>query len=409
MKVLYFHQHFTTPAGSGGTRSYEMASALVARGHEVTIVCGSRTNANTGVSGPYRNGVREGDVDGITVVELHLPYSNYLGFIKRTYIFIIFALRSILIAMKRKYDLVFASSTPLTAGIPGIVASIFRRKPFVFEVRDLWPELPREMGVIKNSLVLTVMGLLEYASYHSAIACIGLAPGIVKGICRCNISEENVALIPNGCDTDLFKPVANCKRTLNGITDKDFVAVFTGAHGRANGLDAVINTAKVLLKRGVTNIKILFIGDGKEKPGLIKRSSEEGLSTICIFLPYMPKSELSLTMNMVDAGLQVLANVPVFYNGTSPNKFFDYLSAGLPVINNYPGWLASIIDKYECGIAVPPDNPEAFADALVFLSSNTEVKEKMGQNARQLALTEFSRKRLGEQFVSFLEKYGPGR
>ena len=129
-------------------------------------MCGSYSAADTGLDSPYVRGRREGIVDGIRVIELELPYSNNDGFMRRSGQFLKFAFRSVGIAMRERYDLVFATTTPLTAGIPGIAARWFRRKPFVFEVRDLWPELPREMGVIKNPFVLMAMGWLEWLSYH---------------------------------------------------------------------------------------------------------------------------------------------------------------------------------------------------------------------------------------------------
>jgi len=206
MRVLYFHQHFSTPFGSTGTRSYEMAQRLIARGHAVTMVCGSGQMASSGLEGEPVDGMRRGGVDGIDVIELCLPYSNYDSFPKRAWIFFLYAWRSAKLALRLDYDLLFATSTPLTAGIPGIVMKLFRKKSFVFEVRDLWPELPREMGVITNPLILKAMDILEWLSYHSADACIGLSPGIVRGIIRRNIPASRAIMIPNGCDLELFKP-----------------------------------------------------------------------------------------------------------------------------------------------------------------------------------------------------------
>src|SRR5690606_29149495 len=195
MRVLYFHQHFTTPKGASGIRSYAMARRLIEEGHQVTMVCGSPERADTGLSGPFRRGMRTGIVDGIEVIEFDLKYSNADSFVRRTITFLRFAFRSIGIALTRDYDLVFATSTPLTAGIPGIFARWLRRKPFVFEVRDLWPELPRAMGVITNPIILGLMSLLEWACYHSAHRLIGLSPGIVAGIERRGIDRQRIALI----------------------------------------------------------------------------------------------------------------------------------------------------------------------------------------------------------------------
>ena len=403
MQVLYFHQHFSTPEGSTGTRSYEMAQRLIARGHTVTMVCGSGQMANSGLTGKPVQGRRQGIVDGINVIELMLPYSNYDTFFRRSWIFFLFAWRSVGLALLLKYDLLFATSTPLTASIPGVFASIFRRKPFVFEVRDLWPELPREMGVIKNPVVLWAMNVLEWVSYHSAKGCVGLSPGIVHGIARRGIDPGKIAMIPNGCDLELFDPEKNETLRPDGVVDRDFCAVFTGAHGMANGLDAILDVAAVLRKKNRSDIKLIFIGDGKKKPTLMKRAQSEGLDN-CLFMEPVPKSKLSSYLRGADAGLMILANVPAFYFGTSPNKFFDYIAIGLPVVNNYPGWLAEMLCEYEIGVVVPPEDPSAFAEALERMADNRELCRQMGKNGRILAEQRFNRTDLGNQWVDFLEK-----
>ena len=161
MKLLYFHQHFSTPQGSTGTRSYEMALRCLKEGHEVVMVCGSYSGGNTGLTNSFKWGRRSGIVDEIKIIEFNLSYSNKDGFIKRAFLFLLFALRSVGIALTHKYDILFATTTPLTAGIPGIFARWVRGKTFVFEVRDLWPELPKAMGVITNPIILSLMSFLE--------------------------------------------------------------------------------------------------------------------------------------------------------------------------------------------------------------------------------------------------------
>lgn len=403
MKVLYFHQHFSTPDGSTGTRSYEMARHLRRRGHAVTMVCGSYGGGRSGLSGPFEYGRRSGTVDGVRVIEFELPYSNHDGFLRRSLTFLKFALRSIGLTFTERYDLIFATSTPLTAGIPGIVARALRRKPFVFEVRDLWPELPREMGVITNPLVLKAMDILEWTSYHAANACIGLSPGIRQGIMRRGISGSRVAMIPNGCDLELFDPETVEEKRPFEAAGNDLVTVFTGAHGMANGLDALVDVAAELKVRGREDIKLVMIGDGKLKPALKKRAGEEGLDN-CIFMDPVPKRKLASLVKGADVGLMLLANVPAFYYGTSPNKFFDYISMGLPVLNNYPGWLADMIGEHDCGMAVSPENPAVFADALEFMADHPADVQTMGSNARFLAEQQFDRRELADRFVDWLEK-----
>lgn len=400
MKVLYFHQHFVTPHGAGAIRSYAMARKLIERGHQVTMVCGSFTGGNTGLSGPYINGVRRGCVDGIDVVEFDLAYSNHDGLLKRSWTFLKFALRSVMLAMREPYDLVFATTTPLTAGIPGIVARWLRGKTFVFEVRDLWPELPRAMGVIRNPVVLWAMGVLEWASYRSAHALIGLSPGIVEGIMHQGVPRERIALVPNGCDLDLFAQDALPWRP-EGVAPTDLMAVFAGTHGMANGLDAVLDAAVELKRRGREDIKLVLIGNGKLKSALQARAAREVLDNV-VFHDPVNKTRLASLMSATDLGLQVLANVPAFYFGTSPNKFFDYIAAGLPVLNNYPGWLAGMINENSCGFAVIPDNAAAFADALESAAADRNALKEMGERSRKLAQDQFDRLLLADRWVDWV-------
>jgi glycosyltransferase involved in cell wall biosynthesis len=406
MKVLYFCQYFSTRQGSWYGRPYEFSQRLIERGHEVTMVCGSNTRSGTGLDQPFRRGRREGACDGIRVVEFDLNYSNYDSVTTRSWKFAKYALRGITFALRENYDLIFCTSTPLTAGLPGIAASMLRRKPFVFEVRDLWPELPKAMGMT-NPVLLGAMSVLEWASYRSAKACIGLAPGIVEGIRARGVDESSTIMIPNGCDLELFRPEEGGRPSVDGIPDHHFVAVFAGAHGQANGLDAVLDAAAVLRARGRGDITLLMVGDGKFKPALQERARTEGLDNV-VFKDIMPKPELSKVMQRADAGLMVLANIEAFYHGTSPNKFFDYISNGLAVVNNYPGWLAGLIREHEAGIAVPPEDPAAFADALMRLADDRDGAKRMGRKARALAEARFSRRDLADRFVDCLERVQAG-
>lgn len=400
MKIIYFHQYFSTPKGSTGIRSYAMAKALIENGHSVTMVCGSSKNGGTGLTNPYTDGVRRGVVDGINVIEFNISASNTMPFHQRAINFLQFALKSIKVALKEDYDIIFATTTPLTASLPGIAAKWLRRKPFIFEVRDLWPELPKAMGVIKNPVVLFLMSILEWVSYHSADRLIGLSPGIVDGILKRGISKDKVTMIPNGCDLEIFSQKHKGWRPAS-VGKNDLMAIFTGTHGIANGLDAVVDAAAELQKRNRQDIKLILVGNGMKKDSLMKRAKELGLSNL-IFLDAVDKLKLAELMSEADIGLQILANVPAFYYGTSPNKFFDYIASGLPVLNNYPGWLAELIQSENAGFVVEPQSPSDFADALEEAESNREALKQMGKNAQSLARRDFDRANLAQKFSNWV-------
>jgi len=402
MKILYFHQHFSTPQGATGIRSFEMAKKLLAHGHQVTMVCGSYSGGNTGLTAPFINGQRRGIVENIEVIEFELDYSNSQTFLQRTAAFMRFAYRSIRLALTKDYDIAFATSTPLTAALPGIIARWVRKKHFILEVRDLWPGLPKAMGVIKNPIVLSLLAALEWLAYKSAHGHIGLSPGITQGIEKHLASNKKVVTIPNGCDLDIFATQQEAWQP-EGIKETDFVAVFSGTHGQANGLDKLLDAAQVLKRNDSDGIKIVLIGQGKLKEELKQRAKIEQLDNI-VFLPPVSKTKLSALMQRANVGLQILANIPAFYYGTSPNKFFDYIAAGLPVICNYPGWLAELISQHQCGIAVPADDAEKLAGALIHLSENRELLPIMSDNALTLAKSQFDRQQLTEQQVSYIEE-----
>lgn len=402
MRILYLHQYFTLPTQAGGTRSYEMARQLIEHGHQVTMVCGLEGNAKIDLAPTQNENIRRGMVDGIDVIQISVPYSNNMGLVARAKSFCSFAWQSTKFALKEDYDVLFATSTPLTAGIPGIVMKLLgRRKKFIFEVRDLWPELPKALGMT-NPFWIGCMSILEWLSYHLADGCIGLSPGICEGIQKRSQKNKPIAMVPNGCDLDIFNPSLKEPLNLEGIETNDKVAIFTGAHGIANGLDAVLDMAKILKERGRQDIKIAFIGKGKMKQHLVNRVKDENLCN-CIFYDPIPKVLLAKIVASATVGLMVLKNVPAFYYGTSPNKFFDYIASGLPIINNYPGWLAGMIKENKCGVVVEPDNAEAFADALIDMVDHAPLAE-YSKNARALAEKEFDRSLLGDRFVKFFEE-----
>jgi len=394
MKIVYIHQHFGTRKDSSGTRSYEFARRLIDRGHEVVMICATRDSSPAASSN--ESGFSEEVIDGIRVIRSSIRYSTKLSIGQRVSSFTKFALSTIKkVKAEKNVDLVFATSTPLTVAIPGVLGAKYHKVPFMLEIRDLWPELPKALGV-RNPFLLFPMKQLELWAYRNAQRIIALAPGIKAGIAQTGYPEDKIALIPNSADIDVFKPAVTSN------TSKSIKLMFTGAHGIANGLDAVINAAKVLQDRGESGIQFLFIGSGATKAKLIERTKELSLLNVMFYNP-VPKIELARVLSDADVGMMILKNVPAFYDGTSPNKYFDYIASGLPVLVNYPGWLKEMIEREGCGIYVPPDDPTAFADAVVRLRDNPEERIAMGLRSRALAVRDYARDDLAERFIEVLE------
>jgi glycosyltransferase involved in cell wall biosynthesis len=402
MHVIYIHQHFATKAGATGTRSYEWSQRLIRAGHRVTMICGEY--APGGLRGGESGGVVEHDVDGIRVLQIPEYYGNEMGFVQRAMSFGRFARAATRLIRTLQGDLVYATSTPLTVGIPGMKGARHLRVPFVFEVRDVWPEMLISSGLLKNPLLIWYGRHLERKIYRASRHIVALSPGIRDSIARTGYPAERISMIPNASDTDLFKPD---RRPLDDDSrfgpPGSFRVTFTGAHGFLNGLDAVLDAAAELRRRGEQGIQFVFIGTGRQRDHLMERSRREGLEAMCSWVGALPKTELIEVLPRMDVGLMVLINAPVMHYGTSPNKFFDYIACGLPVVNNYPGWLAGLIAEHNCGIAVPPGDAATFAEAIVRLRDHPAERAEMSRHARTLAEQEFSREKLGAQFVSTLE------
>jgi len=402
MHVAYIHQHFATRKSASGTRSYELSQCLIRAGHRVSMICGFSDATRDLATGAER--VERSDVDGIDVHCITEDYSNSMGFYRRIQSFLNFAGTARKVVAGLDADIVYATSTPLTVGIPGVRGARKLKAPFVFEVRDLWPELPIAMGVVKNPLLIFAARRLERWIYRNARHIVALSPGMKDGIAATGYPADEITMIPNSCDLDLFAPSNEPLDDERFGPPADFRLVFCGAHGLANGLDAVLDAAAEIKRRGVRGLRFVFIGLGRERDRLMTRARDEGTDGLTTWIPFIPKTELARVLPRLDVGMMILKNVPQFYYGTSPNKFFDYIASGIPVLNNYPGWVADMIDENRCGVVVPPEDPKAFADAAIRLMEDRPGCRDMGARGRALAERDFDRIHLGARLVEVLER-----
>jgi glycosyltransferase involved in cell wall biosynthesis len=405
MDVLYFHQYFATRRRSTATRSYELARRLVERGHSVTIVSRDTRMLESGRDGrPAGRVVARERVDGIDVLYLNIPYANRFATPVRLASFTAFTVAaSVAGALHRRPDVVFASSTPLTIGIAGLLTARAKRVPFVFEIRDLWPAVPVALGALKSGAAIGTAEWLERRLYQGAKRIVVLSEGSREELQRRGIPDEKLVFIPNAADLDVFEPgmVDDGFRTRHGLEGR-FVALYSGAMGRANGLDQLVDAAEALRRWGDTRVTIVALGDGGERPRLEERAEELGLDNLR-FLPPVPKEELAGIVGAADVTLTIFAPHPILETN-SPNKFFDSLAAGKPVVVNLGGWLRSLVEEHEAGVWVPGGNAEALAGALSALAANPERVEQMGRNARALAEREFGRAEMADRLARTLEE-----
>jgi glycosyltransferase involved in cell wall biosynthesis len=403
VRILYLHQHFSTPGGATATRSFAMAEALAARGHAVTIACGQYAGAVTGLAGGFRRGRRTGPVAGFRVVEFAIPCGNHQRMAARAAAFLRFAARATALALAGRWDVLVASSTPLSVALPALAAHRLRRLPFVFEIRDPWPELPRAMG-IGSPPAWAAMDRLADAACRRAAAVVALSDGMAETALAHGAAPATVRVLPNGSDLGLFGPQVAPWRPL-GLAPDAVLAVYAGAHGPANGLDQLLRAA-ALLRAGGAPLVLLLAGDGAEKPRLMAAAA--GLDNIR-FLDPLPKPRLAGLLAGSQIGVQCLAAVPAFAEWTAPNKLMDYLAAGLPVVANLGGRAARLLagdGLGACGIATPPGDAAALAAALAALAADPARRAAMGRAGRAQAEQRWDRRALARQFCDVVEAAG---
>lgn len=396
MKIIYIHQYFNTPNDPGGTRSYWISKELIKRGHQVVMICSTNKN---------HPDEKMEMIDGIEVHYVKNDYSNYMSKVQKIRSFVGFVKKSIKEASKvNDADIVFATSTPLTVGAVALKLKKSKGYKYVFEVRDLWPEFPIQIGAIRNSLIIKALRAFERKIYQKAEHVVALSPGMKDGVIAAGTPESKVSMIPNMSKPDEFYPHDPNMEIAKefGINTDDFNIIHFGSMGPANGLDYIIESAKLAQEQGLKDVKFLFMGDGATLPHLKKLKEEYGLTNVK-FLGNHKMSVVSEVVNLCDLSMTSFKNLPILATN-SPNKLFDSLSAGKPIVVNSAGWTKDMAEKDDCGFFVDPDNPQDFVDKIKLYKDDKELLEKWGKNARKLSETTFDKAILSSKVADVIEK-----
>lgn len=387
MKVLLLHQHFNHPAKGGAIRSYYLAKALIDKGIETVVITGH--NEKT-----YKNEV----IDGIEIHYLPVAYDNKFGFVARSFSFMKYNWAAIRMASKIQHiDYCYAISVPLTIGLVAMWLKTVRKIPFLFEVGDLWPDAPIQLGFIENYFFKELLFFLEKKTYVSAKAVVALSPSIETIVKKKMGSTSTIHQIPNMADCDFYKPEMKLPTLVekHNIEGK-FVVSYIGAVGVANGLDYFLECANSSRKAQLP-IQFIICGEGALRERLKNNAAQLGLSNLT-FVDFQNREGVKELLNVTDASFICYKNVPILETG-SPNKFFDGLAAGKLIIVNFGGWIKAEIEDARCGIFVDPAHPTDFVKKISpFLSDPVQLKNYQAA-AQQLGESKYSRKILSERFV----------
>lgn len=401
MRIVYIHQYFKTPSTPGGSRSYEMARRLAARGHDVHIVSSTSEVAS---------GFTE-SVENFKVHWLPVPYSQLMSYKERIKAFISFAVRAAKESRKLHGDVVFASSTPLTVAIPGIISTIFRRSRLVFEVRDLWPDVPIVMGALESRLQRTAARALEKLAYRYSAHIVALSPDMRDAIISKGVDSQKVSVIPNASDNDLFHEQSSAAQELRDryswLGSRKLV-LYCGTLGLVNNVSYIARLAAETLKLD-QNVRFLIVGKGNDEENVREAAQDLGVYERNFFMiPPVPKTEVPAIFAAADVSMSTVAPLPLL-SANSANKVFDTFASGTPLAINHQGWLAELLIETEAGLVLDSTDTEVAARQLLdFLGSSKRLKAA-ARSSKNLATENFDRQRLADQLAEILGSVDPRR
>ncbi len=405
MRILYLSQYFPPEVGATQTRAYEMARHLVSVGHQVTMLT-EVPNHPSGIIPPeYRGKLYEkSSLEGIDVIRVWVKASPEKTFASRMLFYLSYMVSAALaglILVRGRYDLLYATSPPLFVGGAALALSYVRRIPLVFEVRDLWPESAVALGELTNPHAVALAGKLEEMCYNRARRVVVVTEGIRQRLVERGFGAK-VVIIPNGANTDLFRPdpaSAAALRAELGLTGK-FLVLYAGIHGVAQGLEVVLEAARRLQE--VPEVHFLFVGEGPKKAELLVLKEKMGLTNVTM-LSERPRSDMPALLSAANVALVPLRRLELF-QGAVPSKMFDAWACGCPVILSIDGEARQILDRAEAGVFVEPEDAEQMAQAIRRLKDEPDRAQRYGEQGRRFVEAHYSRQRLAAQLEALLQQ-----
>jgi glycosyltransferase involved in cell wall biosynthesis len=400
MHILLIHQSFAALDEAGGTRHAEFARYLIQHGHRVTIIAGQVSYLSGAASAGTGWMQRNSPQPGLEILRTYTYPALHKSFVHRLFSFISFMVSSFLVGLSvRQVDLVWGTSPPIFQAVTAWLLARLKRVPFLFEVRDLWPAFAIAVGVLRNPILIRASLWLEGFLYRRADRLVVNSPGFIDHVTH--RGARWVELVPNGADTSMFDPQSDgldfrWKHRLEGY----FLALYAGAHGVSNDLTVILEAAERM--QAEERVRFVLVGDGKEKANLIAETQARGLQNVC-FIPPVPKNEMPAVLAAADACIAILKPLEM-YKTTYPNKVFDYMAAGRPVVLAIDGVVRSVVESAHAGIFTPPGNPSALANAVKYLLDNPEQACQMGLTGRQYIERHLDRNLIAEQFALLLKE-----
>jgi glycosyltransferase involved in cell wall biosynthesis len=401
MRIVYLCHYFVPEISAPSARLYEMSRAWVERGHEVTVITGFPNHPTGVIPREYRGKLWTTEtLDGIRVLRNWLYATPNEGFVRKSFSHVTFMVTSVLFGLPRlgPADVIIASSPTFFAVFSAYAISRLRRIPFIFEVRDLWPAVFVDLGVIHNQAVIRLLENGEMFLYRKAAKVVTVTDAFTETLVARGLPPAKVVKITNGADLEFFRPAAPGADNPKKAEPGKFTVLYLGAHGISHGLDSILRAADRL--RDQPAIEFLLVGEGAEKKNLLALKDELKLGNVR-FVPGQAKAEVLEHYQTADVGLVPLRDVPLF-SGFIPSKMFELMACGVPIIGSVRGEPANILEKSGAAVLVPPEDPAALAEAILALRRDPERRKQMSLAGRAFVEAHYDRRKLAAQYEAIL-------
>lgn len=404
LRVTFLTHYFPPEVGPAQVRLFELAKRLIGAGETVTVVTGF-PNYPTGVIAPGYGGkmFMEDHVDGIRVLRTWVFATRGRGFLSRILNYLSFPVFSLLAIRKLgRTDVIYVQSPPLFTGLAALWFARLKRAPFIFNVSDIWPQSAVELGVLRNRFAIRISEMLERHIYRRAARITVPTPGILERLVARGVPREKLFLLTNGVDTAAYQVGAPDLELASRLgLDGHKVFMYAGLHGLAQGLDVILEAAKLTRN---PDILYVLVGDGAEKAELVAKAEAEGIANVR-FLPIQPTSTLPAVLNLAYATIIPLRRLELF-KAALPSKLFDSMAAGRPIVAPLWGEAAALVEAAACGVVVEPEDARAVQRAVETLAADPALAHRLGEQGRRYVVEHFDRDDIAARLAKLLEEIG---
>ena len=407
MHILFLTDNFPPEVNAPASRTYEHAREWVKEGHKVTVITCAPNFPKGKVYKGYKNRIflREG-LDGINIIRVWTFIMPNSGFFLRVLDYMSFMISSFIASFNvKKVDIIVATSPQFFTAVSGYLISKAKNKPWIFELRDIWPESIKAVGALSNSFLLNLLEKLELLLYRSSSRIIAVTNSFKENLISRGIDENKIDVITNGVDVTRYKKMNKDTALVAQYNLKDkFICGYIGTHGLAHSLDTIILSAEILMKKGFQeSIHFLFIGNGAKKSELISLAKEKNVRNIT-FIDSVKKSDVIRYWSLLDISLIHLKKSDLFHS-VIPSKIFESMAMGIPVLHSVPGESSEIITRNNIGICTDPENEVQMADAIIKLFNSENLLTEYSKNSVKSSL-KFDRRNLALRMLRILESEG---